>query len=123
MVNESPGGVGEDDLAAVGRGGDPRGPVHVDADIVVSAPHPLPGVKSHPDPHAGARGPVVGGQAPLDGHRGPDRPRRVGEHKEEGVPLRADLHPVSLRGGSANDRGVLVLDEHVSITELLEQAG
>jgi hypothetical protein len=122
-LHESPGGVGEDDLPSVGRGGYPRGPVHVDADVVVPAPHPLPGVKSHPDPHAGARGPIVGGQAPLGGHGGPDRPRRVGKHKEEGVPLGADLDTAALRGGLANDRGVLVLDEHVSITELLEQAG
>ena len=65
----------------------------------------------------------MGGQAPLGGHGGPDRPRRVGKHKEEGVPLRAYLDTAALRGGLANDRGVLVLDEHVSITELLEQAG
>ena len=122
-LHEPPRGLGDDDLPPVGRVGDPRAPVHVDSDIVVPARNPLARVQTHPDPQGRARGPVVGGQAPLGRHRGLNGLHRIGEHDEEGVPLGADLHPAGFGGGSANDRGVLVPDHRVTIAELLEQPG
>jgi hypothetical protein len=77
VLDQSPGGVRDDDLPAVGRPGDPGRPVHVDADIVVPAQHPFTGVQPHPDSQGEPWGPVVGGQASLGGHRGPDRRHRA----------------------------------------------
>ena len=122
-LHETPRGVGDDDLPAVGRIGDPRGPVHVDADVVVPAADPLPRVEAHPDPQRGARGPVVGGQAPLGGHRGLHALHRASEGREERVSLRADLDPAPLVDGPAKDGGVIVEDLRVQIADLLEQPG
>ena len=121
MRHQPPGGVGDDDLPAVAGRGDPGRPVHVQADIVVPAQHPLPGVQAHPHPHRPPRRPVVGGQAPLGGHRGPDRPDRAGERHEEGVPLGADLHAAASLDGVAHDRGMLVADRRIPIPQLLQQ--
>jgi hypothetical protein len=123
VLDESPGGVGHDHLPAVGGVGDPGRPVHVDADVVVPAKGPFPGVDAHPDPERRAGGPVVGGEAPLGGGRRPDRPKRAAERDEEGVPVGADLNPAGLGDGSPDDRGVLVLDRRVPGTDPLEQTG
>jgi hypothetical protein len=92
-LHQDPGGVGDDHLASGGRPGDPGRPVHVDAAVVVPAQGPIAGVQGHPHPHRPPRRPVVGGQASLGGHRGPDRRHRAGEGDEERVALGADLDP------------------------------
>ena len=123
VLDQPPGGVGHDDLPTMGRVGDPRRPVHVDADVVVPTWNPLPGVEAHPDPNGEAGRPVVGGQTPLGGGRGPDGSHRAAEHREERVAHGADLHPAALGDRPANDRGMLVPDSRVPIAELLEQLG
>jgi hypothetical protein len=123
VLDEPAGGVGDDDLAPVGGVGDPGRPVHVDADVVVPAPGPLPGVDAHADLHGRAGGPVVGGQAPLGGDGRPDRLRRAAEGHEEGVPVGADLDPAGGGDGPADDRRMLVVDRRVPVAEGLEQAG
>ena len=121
VLDERPGGTGEDDLPAVSRPGDPRGSVHVDADIVVPARNPLAGMEAHPDSRRGVEGPLVRGQGPLGGHGRPNGAHRAGKRDEEGVPLGPDLDPVFLGDGSANDCGAVVVDGRIPITELLEQ--
>ena len=123
VLHQRPGGVGDDDLPAVGRVGDPSGPVHVDADVVVPSQDTLPGVHAHPHPQQRTGGPVVGGQAALSCHRRPHRPHGAAEHQEEGISVGADLHPAAVGDRPANDRGVFVADRRVPITELLQQPG
>ena len=52
-------GRGEHDLTAMGRAGDPGGPVDVDADVVVVVPLGLTGVQPDPHPQGHLFGPVV----------------------------------------------------------------
>ena len=110
-------------LPSVGGVGDAGRPVHVDADVVVPAQDALAGVDPHPDPHRRTGGPVVRGEAPLGGDRRPDRPRRAGEHDEEGVAVGADLDPAAVGDGSPDDRRVLVQDRRVPVAECLEETG
>ena len=86
-----------DDLAAVAGGGDARGVVHVDADIVLgvsrSAAIPKPAlalVEAHPDTQRRLCRPGLGGERALGGDdsvRGIVRPL---ERREEGVTLGLD---------------------------------
>jgi len=121
--HQPPGGAGDDHLPAPGRPGDPGRPVHVDADVVVPAQHPLPGVQAHAHPDRGPRRPGVGGQGPLGGHGRPDRRHRAGEGGEEGVALGADLDPVAVADRPAQDGRMLVPDRRVAVAQLLEQPG
>ena len=123
VLDQAAGGAGDDHLAAVGRPGDPGRPVDVDADVVVPAQHPLAGVQAHPHPHREPLRPGVGGQAPLGRHRGPDRRHRAREGGEERVALGADLDPVPVPDGPAQDGRVLVPDRRVASAQLLEQPG
>jgi hypothetical protein len=123
VLDQAAGGAGDDHLAAVGRPGDPGRPVHVDADVVVPAQHPLAGVQAHPHPHREPLRPPVGGQAPLGRHRGPDRRPRAGEDGEERVALGADLDPLPVPDGPAQEGRVLVPDRRVASAQLLEQPG
>jgi hypothetical protein len=122
-LHQHPGGVRDDDLAAVRRRGDPGRPVHVDAAVVVPAEGPLAGVQAHPHPHRPPRRPVVGGQAPLGGHRGPDRGHRAGEGGEERVALGADLDPATVPDRPAQDGRVLVAHRPVPVAQVLQQPG
>jgi hypothetical protein len=121
-LHQHPGGVGDDDLAGGGRGGDPGGPVHVDAAVVVPAKGALAGVQAHPDPHREPGRPAVAGQAALGVHRGPDRPHRAGEGGEERVALGADLDP-AVPDRPAQDGRVLVAHRPVAVAQVLEQPG
>ncbi len=122
-LHQGPGGVRHDDLPPVGRPGDAGSAVDVDAHVVAPARGALARVQPDADPKGIALGPGVSSQRPLDLDRGPDSPRRAGEHHEEGVPLRADLHAAAMGDGSANDRVVLLLHRRVSLPQLLEQPG
>ena len=122
-LHQDPGGVGDDHLAAGGRPGDPGRPVHVDAAVVVPAQGPLAGVQAHPDPHREPGRPPVAGQAPLGGHRGPDRRHRAGERREEGIAFGADLDPVAVPDRLAQDRRVLVAHRPVAVAQVLQQPG
>ena len=115
-TNQLPRRLRKKDLAAVRSGRDPRGAVHVDADIPLVGPRGLAGVD--PDPHS--NGPVCGeGSLCLDRCR-----KRVGrclERDEERVPLRVDLYAtVALEGGSQQ---VAMLYERlcVALAQLLQQ--
>ena len=123
VLDQAAGGAGDDHLAAVGRPGDPGRAVDVDADVVVPAQHPLAGVQAHAHPHREPLRPGVGGQAPLGRHRGPDRRHRAREGGEERVALGADLDPVPIPDGPAQDGRVLVPDRRVASAQLLEQPG
>jgi hypothetical protein len=121
LLHQPPGGLGDQDLPAVAGSSDPGGPVHVHADVVVSAQDALAGVQAHPHPYPGGGGPLVGGEAALGVDRGPDRPHRAGERHEEGIALGADLHAAARLDGLAHDRRVLVPDRGVPIAQLLQQ--
>ena len=65
--SERPRRPGEEDLATVAGGCDPRRPVHVHADIAVAADAALAGVHADPDADADIARPCFGGEVALDG--------------------------------------------------------
>ena len=92
-LGEGAGRRRDDDLAAVGCSGDPRGTVDVETDIVVATGDALAGVKAHPDANWLATRPGRGREGPLRRDRGGDRRRRVAEDDEERVALGRALDP------------------------------
>jgi hypothetical protein len=88
-------------LAAVGRGRDPRRPVHVHPDESILVPDRLAGVQAHPDPDRHAIRPGVPGQRALPGHAAAHRLANRGEHHEEAVPLGAHLLAPAVAEGRA----------------------
>jgi AbrB family looped-hinge helix DNA binding protein len=88
--------LGDDDLAAVRRGCDPRGPVDVHSDVAVGRQERLAGVKPHADPDWNS----TKRRLRRDGRR--DGVGRAGECDEERVSLRVDLDAVVPRDRIAN---------------------
>src|SRR5215204_6284505 len=85
-------GVAEEDLAAVGDGGDPRGPIDGVADDVGTARRlDLTGVEADPDTNREAVRPWLGRYRPLRVGGGGDRLYRAPEDHEERVAFRAVL--------------------------------
>jgi len=116
-LDESPGGLGQEDLAAVADGGDAGGPVDVEPDVAFLGQPRLAGVEAHPDLDRTA------GQRPL-GFRGcADRVRGPGERDEESVALGVDLDPAVRGDGSADDPAMLGQGLRVRIARLAQQPG
>jgi hypothetical protein len=116
VLDERPGGVRQQDLAAVAGRRDPGGPVDVDPPVVVPARSALPGVEPHPDPDLGI------GEIALGGHGRPDGADRRGEHHEEGVAFGPDLGAAAGGDCPPHDLGVGILELLVAIAaELLEE--
>ncbi len=108
LLDKSARRVGYDDLAAVPCGGDPRGAVDVEPDVVVAAASPLAGMDSHPNPHLGVCRPGLRSQRALRRDGGGYRPRGVREGYEEAVSLGPDLGSVTVCNRPANDPAMLV---------------
>ena len=107
--------LGEDDLPAVGRRGDPRRAVDVDPHVALVRDDRLAGVDSHADAD----------RAPLErltpvGCRG-DRVGGSGERDEEGVTLRVDLDAAVPRERLPQRAAVVVEEVCVSRPVLLEE--
>ena len=78
VPDERGGGRGEEDLAAVGGGGDPGALVEAEAVVALVADLGLAGVEAHADAALGARRPVVRGERALRRRRPPRRRRGRG---------------------------------------------
>ena len=64
-LDQCPSGVGQQDLAAVGGGGDARGVMDVEADVFVADQRRLAGVQTDPDPDRRGARPLVCEETPL----------------------------------------------------------
>ena len=114
-IEQSPGRLGDDDLASVRGSGDARGTVHVEADVALVRHDRL--ARVDPDPHAD--GAALERLAPVG--RGGDRVRRPREGDEEGVSLRVHLHPAVLGEGGPQRTPVVGEQLDVRGAVLLEQ--
>jgi hypothetical protein len=93
------------------RGGDPGGPVDVQAHVFVSTQPPLTRVHPHADPNGPVRGPRVSSEDALGLRRRRHRVHCRGEHGEEGVALGPEIHAVVIPDGPPQDGMVLL--QHV----------
>ena len=89
--DERRGRGGEQDLAAVPRGGDARGADHVQARVALLAEVGDAGVEAHPHLDDEPVGPGVVADLLLSGHRGLEGGLHLGEHRGELVPRRVHL--------------------------------
>jgi hypothetical protein len=91
-------GLGNEDLAAMTGGPDPRRPMDVRADVLAVRVEPaVAGVDSHSDAHRRIVRPGLGGECHLGGSRRGDGLRRPAEDGEEGVAFRLLFVAVGLR--------------------------
>jgi hypothetical protein len=104
LRNQPPCRLGQHHLAAVRGGTDPRGEVHVLADVTLAVPLRLAGVQTHPYPQWRALRPFVGLEGALRRHRRPHRVVCRREDDEEAVALGAHLLAVRLPAGRPDDR-------------------
>src|SRR5687768_2004759 len=94
VLNQTPGGVGDEDLPAVPRRGDSCGPVDVDPEVVLTAEDTLARVDPHPHADSRSMWPLMRSERPLRGHGCVESTRRREERDEEGVAFRPHLHAV-----------------------------
>ena len=117
-VEEVPRRSARDDLAAVPSRGDPRGEVHVLADVALLGEAGRSRVQTDAHPDRPAASPSV------ISARGRERPRRGREGEEEGVALRVHLDAALRRAGRAHDPPVLGERLVVRLVpELVQQPG
>ena len=114
--------VAEQRLPAAARGGDARGAVHVQADVVVAAKRSDTGV--HPDahPNVGAPWPGAAGQCDVRLDRSSQCRRCGREDHEERVTFGANHRALVSREGVAKQQVVLLQQRPEVLPELLEQA-
>jgi hypothetical protein len=110
-------------LPPVSGRGDARCPVHVHADVVVTADDGLSGV--HADPHAYVvpGGPRVGEEAALHSDGGPKRAGGARKAREERVAGRAHLDASALCDRSAQDRPMSIEHRQGAVAELVQERG
>jgi hypothetical protein len=102
-------------LPAITRGGDPRRPVDVDADVALVGDERLAGMDAHPD----ADRAVV--ERPLGRGRGRERIGRAVEGHEEGVTLGVYLDAAVALEGLTQEPSVLGQRLRVGVAELVQQ--
>ena len=123
MLHQRTRGRREQDLASVRHGCDPGRPVHVQAEVVVAAQHPLARVEPGPDPKLDAVGPGAARQPPSGRDRGPHRFRRSLEDHEERIALGAHLVAATRGDRRSEDLGVAILHGPVAVAEPLQEPG
>ena len=111
--------VRQQDLSAVRRIGDPRGAVHVDADIPLAAAVPTARVQAHANTDRRPVGPGVRRERPLRLDRRDHAFHGLTEHREERIAVRADLDAADGRDGPAQDVGMLVERVGIALPDLL----
>ena len=109
--------LGDDDLAAVRRGCDPRRAVDVHADVALLGHERLAGVDAHPDPDR------PGPERRLRLGRGGDGVGRPRERDEERVALGVHLDPVVSPEGLADHPPMLFEENGVGRPVLLKETG
>ncbi len=118
------GRLGDQDLAAVARGGDARGPVDLERRVVPARGWGrLARVEPHPDADLGVGRPRMRRERALrrDGRR---RGRAgAGERHEERVALRLHLHAAVRREGCPQDRAVSLEEGLVGAAQARDQLG
>jgi hypothetical protein len=120
-LDQIPGGLREEDLAAVRRPGDARRSVDIQPEVIVAAQDPLAGVHSHPDSNLDPVWPGRRGKLALGPDRRADSAARRGEHGEEGVPLGAHLAAPAFANGGTDHSVVALLHVTIPASEPLEQ--
>jgi hypothetical protein len=116
-AGEVVGRLGDDDLPAVARSGDPCRSVDVDPDIALVGDDRLAGMEADPHPDR------PGLERLLTVRRRRERVFRAGERHEEGIALGVDLDTVVAGERFAEDSPVIGQRGSVSVAELAEQAG
>ena len=123
-VDEGAGRVGGDDLAAVGDGRDPGGPVDVEADQAAADQLGLARVEAHPDADRRVVRPRFGGEAALRGDRRGHALPGAREDDEERVALGALFHAAVGRERVPEDRPMALADLAVALgADALLEAG
>jgi hypothetical protein len=107
--------LGEQDLSAVARGGDPRGEVDVLAHVARLCDERRPRVRAHSHPDRAGR------ERRRDLLGRLDCAVRRREREEERVALRVDLHPVLRLAGAAHDTPVRLERLRVALVAELAQ--
>ncbi len=108
-LGQRPAGVGQDDLAAMGRPGDAGRPIDVEPDVVVAARDALAAVEPHPHADSDALGPGGRGQRALRLDRRGDGRGSVSKDDQEGVALGAPLGAV-VRGEGHPQQAMVLLE-------------
>ena len=114
--------LGDEHLAAVRRGGDPRRAMHVDADVVASATSGSPVWRPMRTRTAAPSGQACAHERRLRVRSGCDSGRRIGESDEEAVPLRVDLDAPVVANASAGAAGG-PRDVRVAVAEFVQEPG
>ena len=96
--------VRDDDLSSPPHCRDPRGPVHVEPEIVIAPEDGVACVHPHAYPQGMSLGPAVSVEPSLRLHHRSDRGAGRLEDDEERVPFGPDLHSPLLRYRVPNDR-------------------
>ena len=115
--------LGDDHLAAVGRGGDPRGSVHVDADVVAVGDQRLAGVDAHAHPQRQPPGQRLRVERACELLAAASASRGVGECDEEAVALRVDLDTAVPRERARSRRRWSAQDLRVAVAERVQEPG
>ena len=105
----------QEHLPSMPGSGDPRRPVHVDADVILDLRKRLPRVKPHPHAHRSV------GKRALRRVSSGDGVRRARERDEEGIARGIDLDTVMPRPHVAQHTVVLGEDIGVAVAELPQQ--
>ena len=121
VLDERPGGPGNDQLPAVGRTCDPSRTVHVHPHIIRSDEDGVSCVKTHSNANGAARRPGVGGEALLRRDRGSECSRSAGEGDEKRIAFSAHFGPAGRGNCLPNDQLVLLPDGGVTIAQVPEQ--
>jgi hypothetical protein len=119
--DEALGVFGDEHLTAVRCGGDPRGAMHVDAEVMGVGNQRLARVHAHSHPHRDLARPGMRGEPRLDFRRCLDSRGRLGERDEETVPLRIDLDSIVVRDRLTHDPAVGGHDIRIGVAEIVEQ--
>ncbi len=122
-VDQVPRGLGQQGLAAVGRGADARREVHVPTHVTLCGPVGFAGVDAHAGAHRCVLGPGVRGKGALSLNASRHRVSSAREGIEEGVSLGVDLRS-AMRGEGVPQEGAVGL-QHLFVggTEGVKEAG
>ena len=115
-------GLGDDDLAPMGRVGDPRGAVNLQPDVIGADKRCLARVDPHAHPDRVTVRPLLRSEADLSVDRCADRIRSFGEDCEHRIPLRLNRMSLMLTDRPVENRAVAPQNTHPVLSQGLDQA-